>query len=287
MRNLFTDTIDGNFIKISDYNKMLKLKGEKGINLNKNEVLILSNYNENVKKINKKLKNNNKVYIKEREYLVKNHRAIEENLYNFVISYNFCTIVINDEFLSDYKISKSLLNIMYSDKNREENNEKYNKIYKDSINGKYRSLNSPYINAFSKDDIYFGAKRGGTSVLFVGIYLGMVFLIASTAVLALQQLSEASDSIERYKALKRIGANKKMIDKTIFAQTFIYFSLPVILALIHSVVGIAVINDYFSLLKQTNSSCSVIITILIFIVIYVGYFYITYVEYKNIVKSNI
>ena len=54
------------------------------------------------------------------------------------------------------------------------------------------------------------------------------------AVLALQQLSEASDSIERYKALKRIGANKKMINKTIFIQTLIYFSLPVILALIHS-----------------------------------------------------
>lgn len=46
-------------------------------------------------------------------------------------------------------------------------------------------------------------------MLFIAIYLGLVFLITSMAVLALQQLSEASDSIERYKALKRIGANKK------------------------------------------------------------------------------
>ncbi len=61
-------------------------------------------------------------------------------------------------------------------------------------------------------------------MLFIAIYLGLVFLITSMAVLALQQLSEASDSIERYKALKRIGANKKMIDKTIFIQILAYFS---------------------------------------------------------------
>ena len=71
------------FVKISDYNKMLKLKGEKEINLNKDEVLILSNYNKLVKPINEKLKNSNKVNIKGKEYLVKNHKAIEENLQTY------------------------------------------------------------------------------------------------------------------------------------------------------------------------------------------------------------
>ena len=49
------------------------------------------------------------------------------------MSNNYCTIVINDEFLSDYKIYKSVLNVMYSDKNREENNKKYEEIDKNSI----------------------------------------------------------------------------------------------------------------------------------------------------------
>ena len=98
----------------------------------------------------------------------------------------------------------------------------------------------------TKDEVYAENKGITTTILFVGIYLGIVFLITSMAVLALQQLSEASDSIDRYKSLKRIGANEKMINKTIFIQTLIYFSLPVILALIHSVIGIKVVNELYN-----------------------------------------
>ncbi|EPY6471671.1 FtsX-like permease family protein [Clostridium sporogenes] len=276
------------FIKISDYNKMLKLKGKKEINLNKNEILVMSTNDAVVKQANEKLKNSKKFNIKEKEYLVKNNKIIDENLATYLFADNMLTIIISDEFLYDYNgISHSILNVMYSDKNREENNKKYNEINKNYLDGKYKSLNISYMGAFSKDDIYSGIKGGTTSILFVVIYLGLVFLITSMAVLALQQLSEASDSIERYKVLKRIGANSKMIDKTIFLQTLIYFALPMILALIHSMIGIKVISDYISVFTKIDISFSALITALIFIVVYAGYFYTTYTGYKNIVKSNI
>ncbi len=72
------------------------------------------------------------------------------------------------------------------------------------------------MDAITKDEVYSKSNGITSMMLFIAIYLGIVFLITSMAVLALQQLSEASDSIERYKALKRIGANKKMIDKNNF-----------------------------------------------------------------------
>lgn len=277
----------GSFVKISDYNKMLKLKGEKEINLNKDEVLITSNYNKLINPINKKLKNSNKVNIKGKEYLVKNHEVIQENLDTFIITDNYCTIVINDEFLSDYRVFKSVLNVMYIDKNREENNEKYDKIEKNYIDDEYKSLNIPTIGAYSKDSIYSKEKGSTTSELFLGLYLGVVFLITSMAVLALQQLSEASDSIERYNVLKRIGANKKMINKTIFIQILINFSAPVILALIHSIIGILVVNEELNYYSQIDIKFSALITALIFVVVYVGYFYTTYTGYKNIIKNGI
>ncbi|NFE34856.1 ABC transporter permease [Clostridium botulinum] len=276
------------FAKISDYNKMLKLKGKKEINLNKNEILVMSTNDAVVKQANEKLKNGKKINIKGKEYLVKNNKIIDENLATYLMADNVFTIIISDEFLYDYNgISFSILNVMYSDKNREENNKKYIEINKNYLDGKYKSLNIPYMGAFSKDDIYSGIKGGTTSILFVAIYLGLVFLITSMAVLALQQLSEASDSIERYKALKKIGANSKMIDKTIFLQTLIYFTLPMILALIHSVIGIKVINDGISPFTKIDISFSALITALIFSVVYAGYFYTTYIGYKNIVESNI
>ena len=107
------------------------------------------------------------------------------------------------------------------------------------------------------------------------------------AILALQQLSEASESIERYKSLKRLGVSTESINKTIFVQTLIYFSVPVALAVVHSVVGIAVSNDFISMYNQPDIVGSSLITAGIFFVIYVIYFYITYSGYKNIVKNNI
>jgi len=275
-------------VKISDYNKMLKLKGEKEISLNKDEVLILSNYNKLIQLINENLKNSNKVNIKKKEYLVKNHEAIEGNLGTFMVSDNDFTIVIDDEFLSDCKVFESMLNVMYLDENREENNRKYEEIHENSIiGGKFERLNLPHVDAASRDGIYFREKGSTTSMLFIAIYLGIVFLITSMAVLALQQLSEASECIERYKALKRIGASKKMINKTIFIQTLIHFSLPVILALIHSVIGVIVVNKEISSYSQMDIRFSALITGLIFVVVYVGYFYTTYTGYKNIVKNSI
>ncbi|NFA59070.1 ABC transporter permease [Clostridium sporogenes] len=276
------------FVKISDYNKMLKIRDKKEISLKKDEVLLMSNYNELAKLASEKLKSSNKVNIKGKEYLVKNDKIIDENLANYLMQNNFLTLVINDEFLADYnKIDRFILNVTYLNKNRDENNKKYNEIFYNLINGKYKNLSSIDMEAFSKDEIYSGTTRATTSILFVGIYLGLVFLITSMAVLALQQLSEASDSIERYKSLKRIGANKEMIDKTIFHQTLIYFTFPMILALIHSVIGIKVVNDYINMFSKADIRSSALITALIFSVIYVGYFYTTYIGYKNIVESNI
>ncbi|APC79868.1 TPA: FtsX-like permease family protein [Clostridium botulinum] len=275
------------FSKISDYNKILKLKGEKEITLNKSEVLILSSSGGAINLINEKLKSNRRINIKGKEYLIKNDKVIEENLKTSSRADNPCTVVINDELVSDYKISSSVLNVMYLDKNREENNKKYNKINDNYIKDEYKNLDIS-IDAITKDEVYSKSNGITSMMLFIAIYLGIVFLITSMAVLALQQLSEASDSIERYKALKRIGANKKMIDKTIFIQTLMYFSLPVILALIHSMVVIKIINDLTSMIINTaNFRYSILITVLIFVIVYLEYFYITYAGYKNIVKRNI
>lgn len=274
------------FIKVSDYNKILNLKSEKEITLNNNEILLLSNEGKFVNSTNERLKNSNKMNVKEKEYSVKNAKVIQENLYTYDVRTNYFTIVINDEFLSGYKITESVLNVNYLDGNREEYNKKYDNVARGFYDENGPKLNINRIAGKSKDEVYAGSKRLKTIVLFIGIYIGIVFLITSMAVLALQQLSEASDSIDRYKSLKRIGSNGTMIDKTIFIQTFVYFSLPVFLAIIHSIVGIYVVNYYINTFQQTDIILPALMTGLVLLVVYVVYFYTTYVGYKNIVKSN-
>ena len=277
---------NANFVKISDYNKILKLKGEKEVNLNKDEVLLSSGEDEILNSINKNIINSNKLNIKGKEYLVKNNKVVKEELHTSNgISDNLFTVIINDDFLSDCKINTAILNVNYLDNNREENNKKYDEVMMVSYKAGYTGAIIP--QGLSKDKVYREVNGDTTIILFIGIYLGIVFLITSMAVLALQQLSEASDSIDRYKAIKKIGANEKMINKTIFIQTLIYFSLPVVLAVIHSVVGIKVASDFANQVAKQNIIIPTIITASIFIVVYAGYFFTTYVGYKNIVKSNI
>ncbi|MCU7678946.1 FtsX-like permease family protein [Bacillus thuringiensis] len=280
----YNNSID--FIKVSDYNKILNLKGEKEITLNNNEILLLSNESRLINSINERLKNSDKMNVKEKEYSVKNVKVIQENLYTYDVRTNYFTIVINDEFLSGYKISDSVLNVNYLDGNREAYNKKYDNVARGFYDENGPKLNINRIAGKSKDEVYAGSKGLKTIVLFIGIYIGIVFLITSMAVLALQQLSEASDSIDRYKSLKRIGSNGTMIDKTIFIQTFVYFSLPVFLAIIHSIVGIYLVNYYINTFQQTDIILPALMTGLVFLVVYVVYFYTTYVGYKNIVKSN-
>ena len=117
-----------------------------------------------------------------------------------------------------------------------------------------------FVMGNSRTEIYEGNKGTTTIVLFLGIYIGIVFLISSMAVLALQQLSEASDSISRYKSLKKLGVNIKSINKTIFVQTLLYFSIPVILAVIHSIVGIKIANEFISMYNQPDIGSTSLVT---------------------------
>ena len=83
-----------------------------------------------------------------------------------------------------------------------------------------------------------------TIVLFIAIYLGIIFLIASSAILALKQLTESSDNKQRYTILRKIGADEKMINGALFKQIGIFFLMPLILAIINSIFGIPDTLEY-------------------------------------------
>lgn len=278
---------DVSYIKNSDYNKIRKISNEESINLNNDEVLITSNFSKTLSIIENYMENNKTIKIKDKVYNIKNEEVIKDNLKTEFMQNNIITIIINDEFCNDKTRISSNVNINFNEnnKNQSENN------FVNSVNA-YKNSDPDYdtvgyVIANTRNEIYEENKGETTVTLFIGIYLGIVFLISSMAVLALQQLCEASDSIERYVALKKLGADKKNINKTIFIQTLVYFSLPVILALVHSVVGIKVANEFIMMYNKPNILGSSLITAGMFMIVYAVYFYTTYTGYKNIVKNNI
>lgn len=128
----------------------------------------------------------------------------------------------------------------------------------------------------------------GLSVIatFIAIYLGMVFLLSGAAILALKELSESSDNRERYNILRKIGADEKMINKALFRQIGIFFFLPLILAVVHSVFGMMFIKKILESLGNLQNFASILTTAGIFLVVYGGYFLITYLGSRRIIRSR-
>ncbi len=273
------------FIKISDYNDIRKLTGKKAVNLGSNQVLLMSNNNTVLNMINNSSEKNSTVKIDGKDYIIQNKEPIKDALHSTGFADNLLTLVVDDDLTNNLPIQTSNLDVNFKE-NYNKSEEKFSKLFKDFMDGKINYDKFGFVHGYTKKTIYENNKGSVTVVLFTGIYLGIVFLISSMAVLALQQLSEASDSINRYKALKKLGANDKMINKSIFAQTLIYFSLPVSLAFIHSIVGIKVVNEFIALYDKPDIGGSSLFTAIVFIVIYAGYFYATYTGYKNIVKNS-
>lgn len=278
-----------NAISISSYNDIRALSGEKPVNLSNNEVLISSNLGEVENTLKNILKNNEKIEIDGKEYKIANNaligegKVIKEAFESTGMTNNFFTLIVPDNIVSNLNPIANKININFPKNSNEE--ERVQKLFNEYRDGVVDSSKYGFVNGYTKARIYEDNNGMTNIVLFIGIYLGVIFLISSTAVLALQQLSEASDSIDRYKSLRRIGVSQKMINKSIFTQVSIYFGLPLVVALVHSIVAIKVVNGFLTMFNRPDIGVSSLVTALIMVIVYGGYFYATYTGYKSTVKN--
>ena len=280
------------FISLTDYNNNLKLQGKDPITLNSNQVLITSNSNLMEGTLKNFFKNNGKIKINNKEYTPKGDKALDESLTSSQGATNFLTVVVNDNVLANAEIDYQYININYNKNNIKESENYMQNLFKQEG---YREIKNPN-GKTSEDDIFvFLSTKIGvveqqsqltTMILYIALYIGAIFLVSSAAVLALQQLSEASDSYDRYKALRKIGASDKQINKSIFTQTLAYFGLPLVLALVHAGVGIYVSNGLIEMLGKSSILTASLWTMVCIVIIYLGYFIVTYLGYKNIVKEK-
>lgn len=195
---------------------------------------------------------------------------------NFSFS-NSGTLIVSDALAQNLPFDSAQLNINY----------KAPAEASSEILNQYAGLLTPQ-NGFltiTREEMYAQGTAMKITTSYVGIYVGIVFLIASAAILALQQLSEASDNTERYALLRKIGAEDKMIRHALFVQIAIYFLMPLALAVIHSIVGLKVANDFIAFFGHVNVAGNTGVTALILVLIYGGYFLATYFGSKNMIKA--
>ncbi|WP_106769268.1 FtsX-like permease family protein [Paenibacillus faecalis] len=131
-------------------------------------------------------------------------------------------------------------------------------------------------------DAFAGGMETTGLMIFMGGFLGLVFLAATGSIIYFKQLTEANSDKGRYEILNKIGLNKKEIRKTISKQVLFIFALPLIAGIVHCSVALYALSN----LLNMNLVVPVLICMGVYTFIYLLYYVITVNAYYKIVTQN-
>ncbi|GAB6457548.1 hypothetical protein bcgnr5371_08990 [Bacillus cereus] len=117
--------------------------------------------------------------------------------------------------------------------------------------------------------------------MFSGMFLGLVFLLATGSIIYFKQLTEAYADRERYIVLRKLGVTKKEMKKAIAKQMRFIFFLPLVVGSSHSLFvlkGLSTVLPY-------EIAVPLVMSIGVYSVIYIGYYFLTVRSYFRIVSK--
>ena len=260
----------------ADYNKLARLLKIDTVTIQDDEYAIVSNYNTDI--YESVLKSNSTMIIFNHE--LKPYKKLINGFVN--ISGNPANLgffVVSDQIIEKDHLKYEILSGNYNSKDQkitQKLEEKVKKFHTEET-----------LIKDTRYEIEISAAGLTAIITFIGLYLGIIFLISSSAILALKELSDCIDDKKKYKILRQIGADEKEINKALFMQTFIFFMMPLSIAVIHTVFGLKFCEWILKSLGITSILNGSYMTFIFLILIYGIYFIITYLCSKNIIRERI
>ena len=270
-------------MKLSDYNKVAKAYGNDTFTLKDDEYVLVADFATMVDVRNQVLKNGGKASIFGHE-LQSKYDECQDGFISISSNHiNIGIFVVPDAVVDDSAVNENMLIANYRADNEKDG---------DAIEKELQSMLKrmwtvdTLISMESKRYITESTVGLGAMITFIGLYVGIVFLMASAAVLALKELSESADNVERFMILRKLGTDEHMINGALFKQIGIFFLFPMLLAVIHSVFGLKMANlvlETFDTGSELGSSIAM--TSLVIVLIYGGYFLVTYFTSRRMIKG--
>lgn len=124
-------------------------------------------------------------------------------------------------------------------------------------------------------------------LFFIGLFLGLLFIMATVLIIYYKQISEGYDDKERFEIMQKVGMDKREVKKSINSQILMVFFLPLVMAVIHLAFAFKIITSLLKIFNLTNINLFVICTtstILVFAIFYIAVYYATSKVYYRIVK---
>lgn len=266
---------------IGDYNSVARLYGNSTYELNDDEYIIVADYKNMVMIRNQALKKGITLSVNGKAYKPRYNECKDGFVQIGVQNMNDEILVVPDNAVKPQQVRNMGLSADYRADTKEERYSIETQL--DNLM-KNISFKKSFISWNSRIELAESSVGLGALVTFIALYLGIIFLISSAAILALRELSDSADNKERYGMLRKLGVDERMIDMALFKQIGIFFAFPLILALIHSVFGIKFINIILATMGMSSMAASIGLTLAFVAVIYGGYFLITYLCSRSIIR---
>ncbi|WP_346939032.1 FtsX-like permease family protein [uncultured Clostridium sp.] len=269
-----------NVMKVSDFNKIMKMLNREEVSVKSGEYAVFGDISDMTKNLQEALENDREISIGGKKLRPYNGKALDVVIYSSMMKHNICTFLVEDSLVENLTPIMGNLNINFNDDGSE-----IIKALEENIRDNYKDENLQTYYLIS-NEIMEQSTGLGALASYLAIYMGIIFLITSAAVLALQQLSESADNTERYNLLRKVGVEETMINNSILTQVAIYFMMPLSLAIIHSIVGLKLASDIVAIWGGASMVEHVFIAAFVLVIVYGGYFLATYLGSKKMIKGN-
>lgn len=269
-------------VRESDYNKLAQLFHMDSVSLDENQYAIVADFDGWVTIYNNALKSNPSITVDGKTLTPKYEKCINGFFDMSSNHVNYGVIIVPDNTVNDTMRFRNMICGNYKATTEEEKQKTEAELL---ATEKSDYAANTTVEASTRKYVIDSSVGLGALVTFVGLYLGIIFLISSAAILALKELSESSDNKERFRMLRKLGADEKMINRALFRQIGIFFLFPLLVAMLHSVFGIKFCVYILETFGKGQLLSSIVMTAVFMVVIYGGYFIITYFSSKNIIKE--
>lgn len=285
------------FVPLSEYNRFAEQTGQKTYELEGDQYVLLASFDQMAAIRNESMEEGIPVMIDGKVYEPKYKKCQDGYVYMAGSRINTGIYIVPDDAVSQMTCAFSAVTADYDvpEQDKKAAEEKFlehlyeaNEVAeKSALSQLDTTANQEFVFEISTKIIHMESSAGlGTLVTFVGLYVGIVFLISSAAVLALKELSDHLDNKVRYEMLRKIGVDEKMIHHSMLQQMAVFFGLPLLLAMIHSIFGIRFAELVLGTVGYGGMGSSLFLTAGVIVLIYGGYFLITYATEKRMLREE-
>lgn len=279
-------------ISNSDYNKMAALYGMPTYQVKEGNYLVVCDYTPMINVRNAALQEDVQLTIGNTVLHQQENECVDGFIRMEVQNMNDGLLVVPDSVIEQYAGTKlqrgyAVFAANYAAQTKEEKQKTEERFaeftdYDGVLDESYEGFLLPV----TKIEMYEAATGLSAIVIFVALYLGIVFLIAGAALLALKELSESATNKERYTILDKLGVEEKQKHKALLWQMGIFFGMPMLLAMIHSVFGILFTSNVLRMYSTEDMKASLLFTGGFLIIVYGGYFLATYAGSRRIIDEK-